>query len=44
VRVYRDEGLAIHISPEPCAEIREDRREASVGITCKPAIVLRNAD
>jgi len=43
VKVYRDEGVAIHISPEPCAAIREDRREASVGITCKPAIVPRNA-
>jgi len=44
VKVYCGEGLAIHISPEPCAAIREGRREASVGITCKPAIVPRNAE
>ena len=44
MKVYRDEGVAIHISPEPCAATREGRREASVGITCKPAIVPRNAE
>jgi len=44
VKVYCDEGVAIHISPEPCAAIREGRREASVGIMCKPAIVPRNAE
>jgi hypothetical protein len=44
VKVYRDEGVATHISPEPCAAIREGRSEASVGITCKLAIVPRNAE
>ncbi len=31
VQVHCDEGLAIHIGPEPCVAIREDRDEASVG-------------
>ena len=31
MRVYYDEGLANHIGPEPCAGIREDAGEASVG-------------
>jgi hypothetical protein len=31
VKVHCDEGLAIHIGPEPCAVIREDVGEASVG-------------
>jgi hypothetical protein len=31
VRVHYDEGVAIHIGPEPCAGIREDVGEASVG-------------
>src|SRR5215470_11852046 len=31
VQVHRDEGVAAHIGPEPCAGIREDVGEASVG-------------
>jgi hypothetical protein len=31
VRVRHDEGIANHIGPEPCACIREDAGEASVG-------------
>jgi hypothetical protein len=31
VRVRRDEGVASHIDPEPCAVIREDGGEASAG-------------
>ena len=32
VQVLRDEGVATHIGPEPCALVREDRGEASVGV------------
>jgi hypothetical protein len=31
VQVHRDEGVAIHIGPEPCAGVREDAGEASAG-------------
>jgi hypothetical protein len=31
VQVRRDDGVAIHISPEPCVAVREDGGEASVG-------------
>ncbi|MBP0633411.1 hypothetical protein [Cupriavidus sp. AcVe19-1a] len=31
MRVHYDEGIANHIAPEPCAGIREDVGEASVG-------------
>jgi hypothetical protein len=31
VRVRRNEGVAIHIGPEPCVGIREDVGEASAG-------------
>jgi hypothetical protein len=31
VRVHYDEGVAIHIGPEPCASIREGAGEASAG-------------
>jgi hypothetical protein len=31
VQVHCDEGVAIHIDPEPCAAIREGRSEASAG-------------
>jgi hypothetical protein len=31
VQVRHDEGIANHIGPEPCAGIREDVGEASVG-------------
>ena len=32
MQVLRDEGVATHIGPEPCASVREDRGEASVGV------------
>ena len=31
MKVHCDEGVAIHIGPEPCAGVREDAGEASVG-------------
>jgi hypothetical protein len=31
VQVHCDEGIAIHIGPEPCAGVREEASEASVG-------------
>ena len=31
MKVHHDEGVATHIDPEPCAGIREDDGEASVG-------------
>ena len=31
VQVHYDEGIAIHIGPEPCAETREGIGEASAG-------------
>jgi hypothetical protein len=31
VKVHYDEGVAIHIGPEPCAVARKDDGEASVG-------------
>jgi hypothetical protein len=31
VKVFCDEGVAIHIGPEPCGVVREDGSEASVG-------------
>jgi len=31
VKVHYDEGVAIHIGPKPCADMREDVGEASVG-------------
>ena len=31
MQVHYDEGLAIHIGPEPCVGVREDDGEASVG-------------
>ncbi len=31
MKVHYDEGIANHIDPEPCAGIREDAGEASVG-------------
>ena len=32
MQVHCDEGVANHIGPEPCAVIREDAGEASVGV------------
>ena len=31
VQVHCDEGVAIHIDPEPCAVVCEDEGEASAG-------------
>ena len=31
VQVHYDEGVAIHIGPEPCVVVRKGRGEASVG-------------
>ena len=31
MRIHYDEGIANHIGPEPCAVVREDLGEASVG-------------
>jgi hypothetical protein len=31
VQVHHDEDVASHVDPEPCAEVREDLGEASVG-------------
>ncbi len=31
MQVHYDEGIADHIGPEPCAVVREDLGEASVG-------------
>jgi hypothetical protein len=31
VQVHYDEGVAIHISPEPCVGVRKDGDEASLG-------------
>ena len=31
MQVHYDEGIATHIGPEPCADIREDVGEASAG-------------
>lgn len=31
MQVHRDEGVANHVGPKPCAGIREDVGEASVG-------------
>ena len=41
MKVFCDEGVANHISPEPCVSVREGVGEASVGKMCKPAIVPR---
>jgi hypothetical protein len=31
VQVHYDEGVAVHIGPEPCVGVRKDGDEASVG-------------
>ena len=31
MKVFRDEGVATHIGPEPCGMVREGHSEASVG-------------
>jgi hypothetical protein len=46
VKVRCDEGIANHIGPEPCAVVREDLREASVGdrigqpLSCEIDVIL----
>ena len=31
MKVHCDEGIAIHVAPDPCAGVREDVGEASAG-------------
>ena len=31
MKVHCDEGVATHVAPDPCAGVREDVGEASVG-------------
>ena len=31
MQVHYDEGVVIHIGPEPCVGVRKDAREASAG-------------
>ncbi len=33
MEVHYDEGVANHIGPEPCVAVREDRGEASAGVS-----------
>ena len=42
MKVHYDEGLAIHIGPEPCAGAREDVGEASVGERIGQPLSLEN--
>jgi hypothetical protein len=42
VRVHCDEGVAIHIGPEPCVAVREGRGEASVGESIGQPLSLEN--
>jgi hypothetical protein len=42
VQVRYDEGLAIHIGPEPCGDIREDSGEASAGERIGQPLSLEN--
>jgi hypothetical protein len=42
VQVQYDEGVADHISPEPCAGIREGARSVGRG-ACRPAIEPRES-
>jgi hypothetical protein len=42
VRVHCDEGVAIHIGPEPCVVAREGRDEASVGESIGQPLSLEN--
>ncbi len=44
VRVHHDEGVAIHIGPEPCADVREGVGEASAGDRAGQAIEPRKGD
>ena len=42
MRVRYDEGVAIHVGPEPCIVVREDRGEASVGERAGQPLSLEN--
>jgi hypothetical protein len=43
VQVHYDEGVANHIGPEPCAGVREDVGEASVGERIGQPLVRQEA-
>ena len=43
MQVHCDEGIANHIGPEPCAGVREDVGEASVGERIGQPLSLENA-
>ena len=42
MKVHCDEGVAIHIGPEPCASAREGRGEASAGESIGQPLSLEN--
>jgi hypothetical protein len=42
VKVHCDEGVAIHIGPEPCGYAREGRGEASAGESIGQPLSLEN--
>jgi hypothetical protein len=44
VQVRYDEGVANHIGPEPCGDIREDGGEASAGECAGQPLSLENHD
>ena len=43
MQVHCDEGVANHIGPEPCAVIREDGGEASVGVRAGQPLVRQES-
>ncbi len=43
MQVHCDEGVANHIGPEPCAVIREDAGEASVGVRAGQPLVRQES-
>jgi hypothetical protein len=43
VQVHYDEGVAIHIGPEPCVGVRKDADEASVGEGTGQPLSLENS-
>ena len=42
MKVHCDEGVAIHIGPEPCAVVRKSNSEASVGECIGQLLSLEN--
>jgi hypothetical protein len=44
VRVHCDEGVAIHIGPKPCADVREGVDEASAGEPAGQPLSLDSVD